>query len=500
MQGVAGVCAAVVVVRMPEPQVVQHDVVAVDLHHHVGADDGATPVLEGPNAGEDVRRHASNVLAGPRGQSARGRGVVRGRDVVAVIGGVRSARGIRRGRRIRGLRWRRRARDPAPAQQRRGRLVGLWRPRLQDQAGDADVPRAGGHLQRGLTMRRDERCEADAENNEAVLVDGDRPVQLIHAGRQQQPLLPPNARVDGLGVIAWPRHEHVAIDVQLPTHVRGVVEHGTGSAVSVEARNVDLPLVGAFLDEVGLLGDAGRRPDDGDLAGDVTLAIDIGLIGHVCDAAEDVVPAGWAVDPARHVHVAEEPLLLQRRQDGAVHRDICDEAAAGVALVVGEVQVAVDDAPPDGGALRNSPHDLPRAQRDALEGPPEVVGRVAVGAVDGSNRHQADIMRADADAQHTCVVGHRDDKVLWVRARRQQDRIALPVEVPLPTLLPPPDLVHDALQIIVPRAQHLHAAQAVVPLALGFRNGGRMLDLLALFPCLGRTPLTQLVRRRINWR
>mmetsp|Transcript_67788 Transcript_67788/g.174714 ORF Transcript_67788/g.174714 Transcript_67788/m.174714 type:complete len:269 (+) Transcript_67788:205-1011(+) len=46
--------AAVVVVGVPEPHVVQHHIIAVDLHHRVRANDGAALVLEGANADEDV--------------------------------------------------------------------------------------------------------------------------------------------------------------------------------------------------------------------------------------------------------------------------------------------------------------------------------------------------------------------------------------------------------------------------------------------------------------
>mmetsp|Transcript_119765 Transcript_119765/g.298784 ORF Transcript_119765/g.298784 Transcript_119765/m.298784 type:complete len:432 (-) Transcript_119765:220-1515(-) len=421
-----------------------------------------TAVVEGAHSREDVRHHACWTTPT----------AVRGRAIVFRLG------------------W-----SLAPPQQRVCLPSGRRRAGLEQEARDADVREAVGDLHRRAAIRSNQGRETDPQNDEAVGAHDERPVQLVEPGGQQETLLALHTLVDLFGTLSWLCDEDFGDEAELAGRRSLMVLGRTSRPVAVELWHVDAPnlalaaavLVVFRLHQVRLLSYPRRRRRHGHLACDGAGAIRVGLLHHVLDPNEDVVPTRGAPDAASHVHVAEEPLLLHAGHHSAVHLHVCDEATAAESFVVRQEQVTVDDGSSDGSPLRHGPGDGRVLEVHPLHRPPEVVRGVAICPVERTDSLHLHIVGSCAHAEHAGVVADRDHEVLWVGTWRQQHGVAVPVEVPLPPLLLAPDVVDDVLQVLVLRPQDLHVLQPVVPprrLLLLFRL--LLVGLPLLAPVAGR--------------
>mmetsp|Transcript_67586 Transcript_67586/g.187432 ORF Transcript_67586/g.187432 Transcript_67586/m.187432 type:complete len:354 (+) Transcript_67586:852-1913(+) len=300
LTGVVQVSAAIVVVGVPEPHVVQHHVVAVDLHHDIRAHNGAAAVGEGADAHENVGDHP-----GATGQSV----------LLAHL--------------------------CAPQQQRSHRLAAHGCAGLQQQARDSRISHAVGHLDGGPPFRGNERGQADAQDDEAVLLHLDRGLELVYAGRHQEPLHPLHALVDLIGSHPRPGDEDLVLKLELGPDDASV---GTNNAAD-KLRHVDVPDA-SIQHQEWFLGTEGLRHGD-DLSRRLPVARALLLWVQAAHAHKNVVPASWARHLAPNVYIPEEPLLLRAHGQIAVHNDVRHEAAGGVLVVVRQAQTTLDDAPPN---------------------------------------------------------------------------------------------------------------------------------------------------------
>mmetsp|Transcript_105789 Transcript_105789/g.329789 ORF Transcript_105789/g.329789 Transcript_105789/m.329789 type:complete len:420 (+) Transcript_105789:837-2096(+) len=400
-------CAAIVVVGVPQPHMVQHHVVAVDLHHRVRPHELAPAVLEAAHPHEDVRSE-------PRG-------------------------GARQGVLLARLR--------APLEQRLRRLVAHRRAGLDQQTRHAHLMEAVGDLDSWATVGGDQRGPADAEDDKVVVLDLDRHVELIDPRRHQESLHPLHAVVNLRRGHPRPGDEDLVVDVQLPAKDVG----GCPDDVADKLRNVDEPRT-TLRHQEGLLR-CELLPERHHLARHRARAALLGRDAQAAHADEDVVPAGRAIDLAPKVNIAEEPLLLCAHGQGPVHPHVRHEAAGGVPLAGREAQAVHDGGPPDGRRLRDGPSDLLGKESHALHGTPEVVRGVPVGAVWRLHPAQPHLAGRRPDAYDAGVVRHLDPEAVLVLTRHQQQGISVLAEVRV--VLYPEHLIHDGLVVVVLRVQDL---------------------------------------------
>mmetsp|Transcript_6298 Transcript_6298/g.19449 ORF Transcript_6298/g.19449 Transcript_6298/m.19449 type:complete len:481 (+) Transcript_6298:522-1964(+) len=374
------------VVRAPEPDVVEDDVRRGDLGHDVGAD----VRRPGPaDAREDVREHR---------------------------------RIFRRAR-------------AAPAQQDRRRRLG----RLEDDAREADAALVVDDDARLARVRRDQRREAQSEQDRAGPRNLQRRVEVEDARRQHDVQAGVERRLNVVRVVlAGARHEHVferylrrgrvarardvAEDLRDHEDVRAVVVHGNE----------------------GLLRDDGRRADDRDarLVDDGLVLVfrvvrDDVLRRRAVAAHEDVGPrASRRAVP--QLDVPREPLLLRPEHQRPFDDGVREEAARRVVHPGGgveELQVAVDDDAPQRRGLRDRPAEaLLSDVAEVLGAPPERVERPRLLRVHGVDVNTAlsadnDVLGPAAEARDLHVVAHL--RVDGVRARGEEERAALRREMAL---------------------------------------------------------------------
>ena len=265
---------------------------------------------------------------------------------------------------------------------------GLDRARVEDQAGDGHAVHVGDRDGRPA-VRRDERGDAEAQDDGVGLRDLQGVVERVMAGGEQDVLAGREGGVDPGGVGRRGLGDVKLVDGDRRAR-RGAVGPTDALGVGLKRRDEDGVLAGAVDGKVRLLADDGRPLHHG-----------IGRVGEVAGrgvraAHEDHVPD--PVGPLRPLAVAREPLLLRGGDDLAVHDRVGQEAAAGPARVplrveVEQVQLPLDVQPPQRGGLRDGdPRDALGGRRgdgEVLQGPPEVARRVGVGHPPGVDVHPA---------------------------------------------------------------------------------------------------------------
>mmetsp|Transcript_108502 Transcript_108502/g.324445 ORF Transcript_108502/g.324445 Transcript_108502/m.324445 type:complete len:398 (-) Transcript_108502:53-1246(-) len=268
-----------------------------------------------------------------------------------------------------------------------------------------DVPHAHGWEALG----RDERGEANAEEDLVVVAQEQRGLQVVDAGGQHHVEANAQPLVDRSCGVCGSRH----VDL-LEAHHRAPGEVNA-LAVALDQGDVQvvLPLV-VHADE-RLLRDHGGRVDGdrgGLLGGEAAMLLWRSLcadVDHVPDAARGALA---------QLRVARAVLLLAGGLERPADLHVANETTAGVAhadslLVFRKVQVAINDGPTNGSCLRGGPEHVsagPEVLGSAPEGAQraEDVPLVALLAVDAALCIEDDITWLPAEAQDLRVVAHGD--------------------------------------------------------------------------------------------
>ncbi len=293
-------------------------------------------------------------------------------------------------------------------------------------------------LDRGHPVVRDDRGQAEAEGHGVRAVDGDRLVDVVDAGREQQVQALLHGRVDGGGV--RPLLHDVELVQRNRLARRRPVAPGDAARVLALLRDEDLVVVAVEVEERLLAGD-GRGVQGG--VRRLREAVGRGAL----DTRERHVPD--AVAPAAHRAVAGVPLLLGVRADLAVDLAVGDVAAAGPAVAVGcEVESALDVHPAERGRLGDRPAvgAGDRVEGQVLRRTPEVLRGVAVepARVHGHITVERGVVRVQPETRDLRVEADLRVDVV-VRARLEHQRVTVGAE--LRGLLLLEDLVDLALDV-----------------------------------------------------
>mmetsp|Transcript_121215 Transcript_121215/g.354311 ORF Transcript_121215/g.354311 Transcript_121215/m.354311 type:complete len:364 (-) Transcript_121215:205-1296(-) len=356
-------------ISAPQPEVVANDKAGGDPHHHLRPRLVRGGVVRAPYPYEDVMHEAR-------------------------VEGVTPVRAV----------------PPLQQRLRRGAQACLQQDPRHAHA--VDVPHTDG----GGAPGRDEGSEADAEQNLAVLVQHQRSLQVVDTRGQDHMESNPQPLVDCSCGVHGPRNVNVLeSDHRSPREVRA-------HAVALDQRDVQVVFAFVIHTDEGLLGDqwCGINRDSASLLIQAAMAL-----RRTLGADKHHVPYS-TLRALTKLRVACAVLLLAGGLELAADPHVADEPSAGVAhadalLVLGQVQVAVDDGAPDGRRLRGGPeHVAPRAEvlRAAPEGAQGAVNvlLVALLAVDAALRVEDDVARLPAQAEDLRVVpyGHVHRVLTWL--------------------------------------------------------------------------------------